>query len=240
MEQEERIQKYLSGALSEEAKKEFKKELSTNYILKKEFDEYKDVQEAFKIVEAKQLKSHFKKLDLKSNPFHKKMFDNKLRNVVYAASVAIALWFIFNTYTTTDPTYAAYFDTYPNVYEPIRRGNLESKASHAFQFYENNNFLDAEIAFEEVLRSEEDSNYRFYYAMCLIQNTKMELALKELKTLKLVNEKFLAEIYWYTALLYLQREDIPEVTKTLNELIELKSNYKNKESKEILEALKDR
>ena len=183
------------------------------------------------------LKEQLKNLDRKNLSFSKKLFNNKYLNLAYAAILVIGLFFVFNSKTNTDQLFNDYIDPYPNVYQPITRGQKQNDSNKAFQAYENKNFIDAEIMFSELLQTDSNPNLQFYYAMSLLENDKLDLALSQFDNLTSQKHEFEAEVQWYSALINLKNKDLEAVKNHLKILKSFNSSFKAKETEIILKAI---
>lgn len=237
MDSEQLIQDYLKNKLSDEGIKTFNKGLETDADFKNKFEEYVDIQNAFKLSEAQNLKEQLNDLEPKHLPLSKKLFNNKYLNLAYAAVLVIGLFFVFNSKTNTNQLFNDYIDTYPNVYQPITRGQEKNDSYKAFQAYENRNFNAAEIQFSELLKTDTNPNLQFYYAMSLLENNKLDLALSQLKNLATKKHEFTAEVQWYSALINLKNKDLEAVKTHLNTLKKSDSSFKTEEAEAILNKI---
>lgn len=239
MQHEELIQKYFNNTLTPNESKEVSKRLETNLEFKTLFNEYKDVQTVFKLNEKEILKDYLSSLDQKIIPFYKKLLKNKIILTTIASCLIIGI-FYFKSRNTHSNLFETYYDSYPNVYQPIIRGNEVNENTEAFRAYENEDYLNAEQAFKIVLETNDDNNIRFYYAMSLLNQDKTTQAKHILETLKTQKHKFLAEVYWYNALIAIKDKNYLNAKSDLEVLKNLDSNFKTIEQKELLNKIKNK
>ncbi|WCO01988.1 hypothetical protein [Psychroserpens ponticola] len=237
MQHEELIQKYFNNTLTPDESKEVSKRLETNSEFQTLFNEYKDVQTAFQLNEKETLKDYLSTLDQKAIPFYKRLLTNKLLLTTIASCLIIGV-FYFNSKNTFSDLFETYYDSYPNVYQPVIRGNEINKNADAFKAYENEDYLNAEQAFKIALEANDDDNIRFYYVMSLLNQNKTIQAKHILDTLKTKEHNFLAEVYWYSALIAIKDKNDSEAIQNLNTVKKLNSNFKANEIIELLNKLK--
>lgn len=237
MRNEELIQKYFSDTLSSQEEKKLSSLLENDKDFKAQFDEFDDMHKAFKANEAEKLKFFLKYVE--NNSTHSKLPWFKKPMVLYlaAAVVIIGLCIPFLINPSPNQLYNDYFEVYPNVEQPIVRGNNETEVSKVFQDYENNNFDNASKGFESLLAKEDNPNFRFYYAMSLLNTKNYGLALKELSKLESIDFNYKDETLWYQALIYVKFEKTDHAKSKLEILDRLNSSFKSKERKVLLKKL---
>lgn len=221
MDKESLIQAYLKGSLNKKQEYVLKKHLSDDSDFKAEFEYHKALHETLKLKEAKALKAQLNTIESRVHRTgFKASYLNKLLYSVIAAVVVIGLAISFVINRTKD-YFETYYQSYPNVYQPIVRGE-EGNYSDAFQAYENKAYLNAEKAFSNILQTEDNPNLLFYQAMSQIELQKYDEAIQNLERLSIINFDFNRESQWYLALLYLKDHN---TKKAYNQLVELQKNY---------------
>lgn len=240
MDQEQLIQDYHASRLTKADQLMVEQLLETDLDFKSEFDDYTTISNAFKISEGKNLKKHLVQLENNLNPSTDKAFKkNKLIYLAIAAGLIIGFFFKIYDGQSGDRLFKSHIDIYPNTYQPITRSTETTDATSAFQAYENNDFKTAALKFETILQSANNPNIQFYYAMSLIHQSKLNLALAELNALNKNSHDFKAESLWYAALIHIQKEDYKNGLRTLEELNTLNSPFKSEERKVLLQKLED-
>lgn len=238
MNNEQLIQDYIANRLSEKEKAYVERMLETDLDFKSDFETHKNISKAFKISEAKSLKERFQELEKKS-PKQKSLFQ-RYKHLYLAVASVIIIGFFYNQFSTQtgDELFNSYFDIAPNTYQPITRTE-NSTNNDAFIAYENGNFLSAENKFETQLKTTDNPNIRFYYASSLLNQSKLDLALKQFQILNQLNFDYYDESLWYTALIYVKKEDFNNAKEYLSRLNNKKSEFKIEERKQLLEKVKN-
>lgn len=227
------IHKYFKNSLSENEEITFNTLLNEDKDFQKSFKEHQSLHRAFEINEAERLKQKLKQLDINDDKKIKKLNNNRwLFSIAASVLIIVGISFYLNYFNTS--LYEKYFETYPNVYQPVIRG---SSSQSPFVYYENGDFSQAEKEFEILLNSEDNPNLRFYYALSLLNQNQYEKANIEFEKLKSQDFEFLPEVYWYFALSQLQLDNSTKAKELLKFMNEKNWNFKKTERKEILEKL---
>lgn len=229
------ISKYIKGKLTSEEQQEFDNLIQNNPDFKLEVEEYRDIHQAFKQKENEDLKDFLRSIDKAQKPLETNK-NTKLIAFLTAACLIIGAFLFLNRTPSPDEMYAAYYEPYPNVLQPIVRGEAQA-SSEAFRAYENKNYAEAEVAFAELLKTNSDANLEFYYAMTLLNQDKFEEAKRILNRLKSKEQDFLAETYWYSALIALKQNDLVLAKKELEALSNINSMFKQKDRERLLKSL---
>lgn len=239
MNKEDLLQKYFKNTLSQKEEDYLKSLLETDADFKATYEEYNNFNLAFKSHEADTLKSFLKSLDGADKIRRLKWYKNTKFIYLAAAVLVLALCIPFLVKPDINDLYNDYYQVYPNVEQPIVRGDEETEINSAFKAYEANNYSLAIDAFQNLLEKDNNPNYRFYYAMSLLNNDQSDLALKELSLLKGIDFDYQNEVIWYTALIHLKNSETKKAIAKLEELENSESSFKSKERKVLLQKLKD-
>jgi hypothetical protein len=239
MNKEDLLQKYFKNTLSQKEGEHLKSLLETDADFKASFEEYNNFNLAFKSHEAGALKSFLKSLDSTDKLQQLKWYKNTKIIYLAAAILVIALCIPFLVKPDMNNVFNDYYDVYPNVEKPIVRGAEETEINSAFKAYEANNYSLAVDAFQNLLEEDNNPNYRFYYAMSLLNNDQSDLALEELSQLENIDFDYQNEVLWYKALIHLKNNENKQAIAKLNELENSESSFKSKERKVLLQQLKD-
>jgi tetratricopeptide (TPR) repeat protein len=234
MNNNQHIQDYIQGKLNKEDRQSFEESLQKNKTLKGDFEDYKSVQKAFKLNEAERLKSKLQAHEKDNSSGSSFNFRPFFYAIAASVLVLIGMNFYFNFFQ--QDLYGQYFETYPNVYQPVVRGSAE-ESTKAFMYYENGDFVNAQEAFKNLLKDKNNPNIRFYYALSLLNEDQVEPAIAELKALKDIDFEFSAEVYWYYGLAELKLENLENAIVMFNELRLRFPKYKPEEVKELLNDL---
>jgi hypothetical protein len=154
-----------------------------------------------------------------------------------AASISIiVISFIFLN-RPDDPAelYASYFEPYPNIFEPIVRGDNDvvNKRSTAFQAYESGNYAQAASLFSELLQEKKEPGMLLLLgnANLMLNNTKE--ARNNFITLINDFEEYDLQGKWYLGLSYLKEGDVKSAQLIMRELSNSEYSYAGK-AKELL------
>ncbi len=240
MDKDELIVKYYRGTLTKSERLEFDSLMQTNEGFKTEVNDYQDIQQAFKLNEREDLKTFLNRIDKKNTlkrPFSTLFTKSKLTLIATAACLILAFFYFLNNTQSNEELYASFFEEYPNVLQPIIRGADENINYNAFRAYENKDYRNAELAFENLIKIDKNPNLEFYYAMTLLNQNNFDKAKKVLNSLKAKKQDFLAETYWYCALIALKNNDLKLTRKELEKLHEVDSTFKKEKREALLKRI---
>ncbi len=238
MNHEELILKYFNKSLSKDEEAIFSNLLDKDSNFKILFEEHDNMHMAYKINEQQNLISYLKTIEQKSTFNFKTKLNQKIIGFAIVCCLVIgAFYFLNNNNNNSLNIYNTYFEVYPNVLEPVIRGN-ETKTSNGFISYENARYLEAEKYFKDLLKTKTDYNIEFYYAMSLLNQNKTIAAQGILNSLKSKNHDFIPEVYWYSALISIKNDDFESAKKELAALSSLNSDFKKEERIKLLNQLK--
>ncbi|MBT9186818.1 tetratricopeptide repeat protein [Zobellia russellii] len=241
MDNEELINGYFEGSLSEEQKREFDHLFETNTDFKTDFEFQEELKRALVKSERKQLKEILSN----TNTPHEKEKSQviRLRPWFIAASVAllagISSWLIFFNRPDIDSQqlYASNFAPYENVVHPIERGEqLEDLKTRAFIAYENAEYTKAIELFQTLNKKNNDRYIIFYEAIALMQLNKHDEAVPLFEDYIETNGELKERAIWYLALAYLKLDEIEECKEQLS-LLTHKEGFKTKAAKNLLAEL---
>ena len=159
----------------------------------------------------------------------------------YAAAAVVALLiavtFLLPGKQNTDELFADYFSPYPNVVEPIVRGNdLATERAAAFQAYEQKDYRNAAAGFEELLDNKEEPGILLLLGNSNLMLNKSNEARENFLTLINKYDDFDLQAKWFLSLSYLKSGDTDNARKILKELGETEVSYASK-AKELLEKV---
>ncbi|WP_289038051.1 hypothetical protein [uncultured Zobellia sp.] len=241
MDNEELINGYFEGSLSEEQKREFDHLFETNTGFKTDFEFQEELKRALVKSERKQLKEILSN----TNTPHEKEKSQviRLRPWLIAASVVllagISSWLIFFNRPDIDSQqlYASNFTPYENVVHPIERGEqLEDLKTRAFIAYENSEYTKAIELFQTLNKKNNDKYIIFYEAIALMQLNKHDEAVPLFEDYIETNGELKERAIWYLALAYLKLDEIEECKEQLS-LLTHKDGFKTKAAKNLLAEL---
>ena len=158
-----------------------------------------------------------------------------------AASIILlvgASYFFFPKGTETpQELFAEHFEPYRNVVHPIvRSSEQQDLKTAAFAAYEQGQYEEAIILFDELYENGQASYYLFYKANALIKLARAREAIPLLES-HLKTQDILAEKSpWYLAMAYLKLEDKTNAKKWLEEVVK-QQKYKAATAQELLGSL---
>lgn len=249
MENEQFIHDYENGSLSSEKKQAFELRYSSDKAFAEEVKEYRNLKSAIKEKERLDLKSTLQDLEKQKEitpeitDEENISFGRKYRHIYVAAAVIVfaVIGFQFlEKETSNQDLYASFYQPYPNTLQPVTRSEASTDVlSQAFQAYEANEFEKAEVLFETSLTQEYNSDIAFYKAMTLLNMKNDEEGSDLLKQLKNESTSFKPQLYWYSALLALKKNDEQQAKEQLDSLSQLNSGYKKSAILKIKKLLAD-
>jgi len=159
----------------------------------------------------------------------------------YAAAAVVALLIsvkvLLPGQPTSDELFAEYFTPYQNVFEPKTRGaDMATKRTEAFQAYEQKNYKEAAILFNELLAAEKRSDILFMLGNTNLMLGQVTEAKENLVTLINDFDDLDLQAKWYLSLCYLKSDDRENARKMLGELGQTENSYASR-AKELLEKI---
>ena len=159
----------------------------------------------------------------------------------YAAAAVVALLAVVAVLLpgkqNTDELFAAYFTPYPNVVEPLLRGNdLAEDRLKPFHDYEGQDYQRAAAGFEALLDEKEEPGILLLLGNSNLMLGKSEEAQKNFITLIRNYDDFDLQAKWFLSLSYLKSGDTENARKILKELGETEVSYASR-AKELLEKV---
>lgn len=203
----ERIDKYLRGEMSEQEAQAFLSEVEGNEELRAELHYLRAVQQGIAQQERAALKAHLQSLEAKPK--------KRYLGWVAAASVILCALAFYTWKQQPAQVAQAYFDTLPNMIQPIVRGNAAQ--NEAFLAYETENFAEAERLFAAL----GDTSYAVLYrAVCLLKLDREEEAKVLLAASPFQEDPQGLEYYrqWYLALAHLNMGEVDHALRYLDRL----------------------
>lgn len=152
----------------------------------------------------------------------------------------ISGYFFINKSESEEKLFAQYFSSYPNVVAPITRDDFKKNSIEiAFENYELENYNVAVSSFDEMIIKEpvEIEIIQFYKAICLLNLNKTAEAIDVFNT-NLTNSKTWKDKYlWYLSMAHLKNKNVDLAIKNLQILSKEKTNFKRKETLDLLKSL---
>ncbi|TVZ52842.1 hypothetical protein [Dokdonia sp. Hel_I_53] len=187
----------------------------------------------------KPLKSSFTKESLEVEQLS---YSKQYRFYYIAAAIMISSILIYQFLEEkpdAQDLYVSYYQAFPvNIDINELNASSDSLIFHGFNAYKDGKYTKASSLFEASLKHRYDEDIAFYLAMSYINSNNETQDLSMFKKLKQKQSKYMPQLYWYTALLYLKANDSKAAIKQLDSLRLTKSNFKKQASRKILKTLK--
>jgi tetratricopeptide (TPR) repeat protein len=229
------IQRYLDRTLTDAEKANLEERLKNEPVLKTMYLEH---QQLIKGIRYSYLQTRLQQLRMLENTMpqmHNEKRNKQVWLVTYwkqtaaiAATVALfAIGFLlWNKPATPEELYAEHFKIYPNVFEPITRGeNKPSMRTEAFAAYEAGNYAQAAALFNRLLAEKEEAGVLMLLGNCnlVLGNT----AEARSQFIRLINDfdDLDNQAKWYLGLSYLKDGDLKTAQLILQELSNSEYSY---------------
>lgn len=141
--------------------------------------------------------------------------------------------------SSTIPSFAEYFQPYPNTLVPVERGESTSDATKtAMLKYLAKDYTSAIEDFDKLVIEEKNVDFAFYKAishLAINETEKSLIILEELYKNKAYSQ--LEAVRWYLGLAYLEQSQQKQAKTIFSEIVSSKQKYQRKNSLEILERL---
>ena len=240
-ENEDQIERYLSGNMSEQDQADFEKKMESDAQLREAVYFQRDLISGINFHFNSELKTRLKKASASVEP-PKKSSGRWFYGVLGLAAsflllMLIGYWYL-SSHTSPSDLYAAYYQPYPNIINPLERSGAmpEGSLEKAMIAYEQGNFEEAVALFrqEETL----ESNFQFYLALSLLEQQETTEAISLLdQVIDSDNETLLLPAHWYQGLAYLKNQQPNEAERVFNTLKGQDSGTYGRRANEILDQL---
>jgi tetratricopeptide (TPR) repeat protein len=229
MDKHDFIDNYFEGNLSSQELLELNQMLGQDVSFAAEFAFQKEIRKSIHLQERAAIKN-----ELKS--YKKQGRTIRFRTLLAAAAVLIFgafTWIYINSTKSNTDLYTAYYQSFPNVVNPIVRG--ESVSSEAFLAYEKEDFKSAEALFSAQFNKDHSDYSYFYWGVCLLQNNKTEKAINHFEKASYdSNENWADYSKWYLALAYIKTGKIDKAKPILEKLASKKGGFMYEKAAELL------
>jgi tetratricopeptide (TPR) repeat protein len=240
-ENEDQIERYLSGEMSEKEEADFEKKLASDAPLREAVYLQRDLINGINFHFSSELKTRLNKASASEEP-PKKSSGRWFYGVLGLAAsflllVLIGYWYL-SSHTSPSDLYAANYQPYPNIINPLERSGAmpEGNLDRAMIAYEQGKYEEAISLF----RQEEplESNYQFYLALSLLEQQQAAEAIGLLdQVIDSNNEMLLLPAHWYQGLAYLKNQQPDEAESVFSKLHKEDSGTYGPRAKEILDQL---
>ena len=244
----EMIEKYIDGELSGKELLNFKDLLSTDNDIKRDYNLSMEINNSIIEDDVMALRETMDYMYTEESKVKRipAVFTN--RRFYYAAASAallIATGGLVQRLALTDLDNNAIFEKYYTPYDvtiTYRSGNTEVDRLllNALERYEEKDYEQALILFEEVLETREnDLAVSLYSGISYMEEEKYQKATKSFNSIISDNDNlFIEQAKWYLAMCYLKTEKTDKAQNVLNEIIKEESYYKDQAAK-VLKDIKN-
>lgn len=238
------IDRYLSGQMSEEEESLFQKRLKADEEFQALFEEIKLIPDAMMLQKKRQLLEHLDKIDTKPTTLKPTRFNpfSPKNKIGWYAAASIALVFMVRLLFMSPSTdslalFEEYYEVYPNLEHPIKRGvddgdSIEIKAFHE---YELGNYQSS-IELFTTLKNDSSNVSNFYQGNCYLALDKPLDAITYYDKISDSTFLYYNQLTWYKGLSYLHLDKLTEAKSSFKILILGKSSYSLK-AQEILQEM---
>ena len=240
----EEIERYLEGAMSKEALRDFEEKLKFNEQLAEELDFYKTLRDTIGKRESTALKKQLMEISRSSSDSNTQVrhIFKSYKKYWLAASILVliglasVLYMIRSGDGNPDQIFASYYD-FPEALIENFRGADQPGA--IYTKFKQKDYRAALLLLE---RDEEsawsDEQVQFYRGLCNIELKQYEEAIQQFERIVHINNGVYQEkTYWYLGLCYLRTGDMQKAKQVFQQISETNSIYKDKTTK-ILERMR--
>jgi len=237
------IQSYLDRSLSGTEKEKLEKRLKEEPLLKTMYLELQQLISGIRYSHLRQKLEQLRTLEatlpeIKQDQQNGKQIFLQRYWKPLAAAACISILVVTSIFInrSEDPAelYAAYFEPYPNIFEPITRGETDAnKRTSAFQAYEAKDYVQAASLFNELLKEKKEASVLLLLGNANLMLDKTKEARNNFITLINDVDEFDTQGKWYLGLSYLKEGDVKSAQLIMRELSNSEYSYAGK-AKELL------
>jgi hypothetical protein len=235
----ELIERYFDNELTPSETDQLKDRLKNDFEFQKLFDQEKLLVNTIRVEAAKKDLQFLKEIENSLAGSQRSYIRRHWYYYAAAASISIIVLALWMPWGKENPAelYMAYFQPYPNVFEPTLRGesNLSLRAQ-AYQAYDQENFQRASEIFSQLVTEKPDAGMLMLLGNSNLILGKTELAKKNFMQLIDQSEDLDAEGKWYLSLCHLKLGDVSAARSLLADIAS-SENPKKAEASELLEKL---
>ena len=241
------IERYLGEEMSTLERADFESRLLKNKTLRAELKLHQEVEETLQDEKLTTLHGVLQQADAQ---FRKKsietkqaktvsLFSKKILSVAAAIAIliGIAVW-LWRPAVSPSEVFASNYEPYIMVLNQRSNTPDAEAIKNAVRYYELGDYTTAATAFSELFDSSNKENitYRFYTAISLLSSGQADKSILIFEEL-IVSENiiFREQSRWYAAMTYLQKNDLENARKMLEEIEE--GAYKFQEAQKILKTI---
>ncbi|MFV0593269.1 MAG: CDC27 family protein [Draconibacterium sp.] len=235
------IDKYFSGSLSENELFEFEKLCEND----PEFKQEVDFLESIKKVAGKEDSMHFKstlrsfesEISQKHSVWVRPWF-KPLISVAAVFVIALGVLLFRPTKNSPDKLFAANFQPSKNVSFPLVRSQGDTSLTHhAFVVYAEKDFREASGIFEKLYATSQNTEFLFYEGNALLALGETNRAIETFKKHLSAQDALSKRSHWYLALAYLKSKDLEQARNELKTFLNSGETFKRAEAELLLEKL---
>lgn len=242
------IEQYLKGELAPQEKAEFENRMKNDPALAEEVSLHKDIIIGLETHFNSNLKSKLQQVE-KEQSWQKeeepekegRMLPFNIRPILaVAASLLILLvagYLFIDSTPNNQELFAAYYQPYPNIVNPVERSADKNLNDQGLFYYENGDYFSAIRAFENQLATDPANvAWKFYRGVSLLQVDKAESAAQDLRqVIQSNNIQFVVPAQWYLGLATLKMGNKGEAVAIFEKLAQSDNGYATKAQRILAE-----
>lgn len=243
---EEQIDAYLMGKLSETDRQQFEAVLKEDAALATAVAERKELVGLIEHIGDQKLQERLKKVAEEYHAQQQKVVPLKRTRLSWIAAVAagvallIAAYLLVPRNASPQELYASYYETYP-LQGVARSEQLDSSTlfQQVRQYYPSGQYEQVLPLLDTIYQQTEDSRWLVMKANALMQVENYQEAVTTLLPLAENNDLLYEDqARWYLALAYLQTDQITKAKAQLSQLVNSSATFKSQEAAQLLKDLK--
>ena len=234
------IERYFDSTLTDRETAILNDRLKNEPQLKKLFDQETLLIKAIRFESAKSNLQYLRKLEETINKRSRPSFKTNWYYFAAAASVAlvVAAWFMISMMNQSPAElYTAYFEPYPNTFQPTLRGDAPvDRKSEAFRAYDEGNYQRAATLFNELLKEDKDPGMLLLLGNANLVLDRNKEAMQNFSAVLTDFDELDMQAKWFLSLCYLKTGEVEKAQKLLRELGDTEIHYATR-AKELLKKV---
>ncbi|MCK5171657.1 MAG: tetratricopeptide repeat protein [Bacteroidales bacterium] len=242
------IEKYIDGDLEGKELLDFKELLSTDNDIKRDYNLSMEINNSIiedDVMALRETMDYMYQEEFKVKRIPQVFTKRRFYYAAASAALLIATGGLVQRLISPNLDNNAVFEKYYAPYDvtvTYRSGNIEVDRLllNALERYEEKDYEQALILFEEVLKTREnDMAISLYSGISYMEEEKYQKATKSFNNIITDNDNlFIEQAEWYLAMCYLKTEKTDKAQNVLNEIIKEESYYKDQATK-VLKDIKN-
>ena len=236
----ELIERYFDNELNDHETMLLKDRLKKDFEFQKLFDREKLLITTVRLEAAKKDLEFLKGIEKSIHENNTTHFNRHWLRYAAAACLSLIALVLWKPWASEDPQalFAAYVRPYPNIFEPVRRGDSELTArALAFQAYEQEDYTRASSMFAVLAKEDPDPGVLMLLGNSNLQLGKTAEARQNFLDLMRAPDVLKWDAQWYLSLCALKDGDLQQAKKLLEEISRTENAYSGK-AREILRKLR--